>query len=401
MTRVTVVHQHTNNYGDDAAGVALVSALRHELDAEVDVFYIWHKNGRKLSTSDGRVRHHMLPVLSGTKDRRPWLALAALTWPWSRVLDRDLALLVDHCRRSDAVFVAPAGSNLGVYKDWMYLLTLLILVRSGVRPRFVQNTVAPSGSWIFDRLACFVLRRSEVAVREAASARWLASRHIGAYLGVDTAFLLEQPAEAVDPAGRASYIALVPTTLGSWHPAFRQFDDDAFLTDVLVRAVAAVASPRALDVVLVPHLTGPEAEHSLHDRALAALTASGVRARIADVDCLDDYRDALTGALAVVSMRYHGLVLSGLAGVPCVALSYENKMREAATYLGLVDLELDMHEVDEPALRSRLLAALEQGDAVAGGLEQRVQVLRSIAAGPVHSARSELLRRRASGSDGR
>lgn len=396
MTHVAVVHQHTNNYGDDAAGVALVEGVQRELGADtVDVFYIWHKNGRRISTGGAAVRHHMPRVLAGTHDERPRLALTALLWPLSGRADRGLAEMVARCRAADAVFVAPAGSNLGVYKDWTYLLTLVVLVRSGVRLRFVQNTIVSSGSAVFDRLALYVLRRSEVAVREAASARWLASHRVGAYLGVDTALLLaDRQAGACRPRSGAPYVAVVPTRLGSWHPAFRGFDDERFLRTVLARAVADVAAERGLEVRIVPHLAGPEAEHTIHELLLDELAGAGRPASVAEVGALDDYRTALAQAEVVVSMRYHGLVLSGMAGVPCVSLSYENKMHEAATYLGMADLELDMHDVDEPALRARLTDALDRRASIRERLDVRVAELRQIASGPLRSARAQLLRRR-------
>ena len=58
-----IINQHTNNFGDDAAGVALVKRLLQN-GHEVDVIYLWNKSGTKLPINDQNVRHHTLYSLS-------------------------------------------------------------------------------------------------------------------------------------------------------------------------------------------------------------------------------------------------------------------------------------------------------------------------------------------------
>lgn len=392
MTRVAIVNQHTNNYGDDAAGVALVRAVIQSLGARsIDIFYVWHKSGSGLPVDEDRCQHHFLSDLSGEQDMRPRLALSAA----SRLLLRrparpDIRRLVETCREADVVFVAPAGSNIGIYKDWTYLFVLLALVAEGIRPVFCQNTVGESNSWIFNRTALHVLRRSQLFVREAASERWLASQGLSSYLGVDTALLLARPEVTAPDSQR--YLAVVPTRLATWHRNFKEFNDSRFLTQTLPAAVAAVANAHGLEVVLVPHLYGPEDDSVLLDDLQEVFLERGCPARVQDVSSFEDYRRALASAEAVVSMRYHGLVLAAHGGVPCVSLAYENKMREAAAYLGLSDLAVDVDNVTEQLLKDHLQLALVDAAAFRVRIRARLDELRAVAHGPLLAASSRLLR---------
>ncbi|AXL13003.1 hypothetical protein DXT68_13280 [Microbacterium foliorum] len=389
--RITVVNQHTNNYGDDAAGIALVERCFSELDAtRVDVFYIWDGGRGGLPTDDERVHHHHLPVLAGTSDARPTLARAAARQMlMRRAAHAGLRGLVRAARESDFVLVSPAGSNIGIYKDWTYLLVLVALVLSGVRPIFFQNTIGKSNSRVFDRVARYVLRRSELFVRESASQRWLASEGLSAYLGVDTGLLLDiAAAESTEPV-----IAVVPTNLSSWHRDFKGDDDGVLWRDALAEGLATSAAESGLTVRIIPHLYGTQAEPAELQRFAEALRSRGCVAEIAPVATLSDYVAELGRATVVVSMRYHGLILSAGQGVPCVSLAYENKMVEAAAYLGQSDLSMHVRDTSTASLAGYISRALENRDAIGAASRERMSILEDIARGPLLAMRSELLRR--------
>lgn len=389
MTSVVVVNQHTNNFGDDAAGGALLHTAVAELGADqIDVFYIWHKGASAMPGAPELCDHHMLADLSGEQDMRPRLFLSLL-WriATGRTSRPDIAQLVDMCRRADHVFVSPAGSNIGIYKDWMYLLVLTFLVLGGVRPIFCQNTIGPSNSYFFNRLALFVLRRSDVFVRERRSYDYLASKRVFSYLGVDTALLL-QPA----PTEQKSAIAVVPTRLANWHRDHRDFSDDSFLMETLAAAVALAAADAACDVVIVPHLYGAEGEAEMLEKLAAAIEIHGVKSTVGYAETYEDYIAILAESAAIVSMRYHGLVLGALSERPCVAIAYENKMIEAAGYLGQADLAIPVADATVETIARLLSDALRT---TADAREQSpIQELRAIAHGPLLAARSRQLRER-------
>lgn len=396
MSRVVVLNQHTNNFGDDAAGAALISSSIDLLAAdEVDIFYIWHRSAGQVPDPSGVCRHHRPGLLSGKRDNRARMVLVTLAgWISPRLLPREFRHMVERCQRSDAVFVSPAGSNIGIYKDWIYLLTLLVVVNAGIRPIFCQNTIGPSNSRIFNRVARRVLRRSQLHVRELASQEYLKGIGLQSSLGVDTALLLPELApKASSTAGAPRrFVAVVPTRLGNWHRDHRDFDDQEMLSATLAKSVAAVAAEHDLEVVLVPHLHGPEAEADMLSILTDSISARGAKVRTAAIGSLDDYRRTLAEAEAVVSMRYHGLILAASEGVPCVALSYENKMLEAAAYLGLSDLTLDVRTASTEDIQQALRSALEPPVALTERMTLKLYAARQVAAGPVLEAAAHIVR---------
>jgi polysaccharide pyruvyl transferase WcaK-like protein len=394
VVSVAVVNQHTNNFGDDAAGVALVHEAVAALGASrVDVFYIWHQvPGEGLPVEVPGVEHHFLRDLSGATDMRPRLAIEVVARLLGRGVRRpDLRRLLDTCRAADVVYVSPAGSNIGIYKDWMYLFVLALLVLEGIRPEFMQNTIGSSGSRIFDSVARRVLRRSSLSVRELGSEQWLAKQGMSSYLGVDTALLDVHLTNG--PASDERYLALVPTRLANWHRDFRGQDESLLWRDRLVEATAGWSVANRLPIRVVPHLYGSQAEAGTLEAIVDALAAAGADASLVGVASLDEYRSALAGARIVVSMRYHGLILSGQHGVPCIALSYERKMREAAAYLGMSDLCLDVRDFTKDELLERLERAHTGHDELRAQLLDAQEPLREIARGPVLATKARLLRR--------
>lgn len=383
MSSVMVLHQHTNNFGDDVAGSALVLGLLELPQVErVDVHYIWHRGGGGLPVDDERVRHHKLDLLAGRADNRPLLAiLTALSVLSPRLLRGPIRQLIRDARAADVVFVAPAGSNIGIYKDWTYLLSLAVLVRAGIRPVFCQNTIAKSGSRPFDLVAREVLRRSTVHVRETRSYDFVRSLGVACELGVDTALMAHPPARRT--TSLRPHLTVVPTRLGTWHRDHQDFDDDQFLSQVLPQGIVSFARDAGLDVHVLAHLYGPEREDDALTLVRDGLIAAGCTVEIVQPRDYVEYWQDLADAQVVVSMRYHGLILSGAALTPCVALSYENKMREAAAYLGVSDLLIDV-EAARPAQIDALLRSATAPDSPAGtALGTSVPTLREVAHGPL------------------
>lgn len=389
--RITIVNQHTNNYGDDAAGAAVISRCLEDLGAErVDVFYIWDRGAGGVPIDDPRVAHHHVQELSGERDMRPSFAVNALLRKVLRVgPPQGLRKLVQTASQSDFVLVSPAGSNIGIYKDWMYLFVLLNLVMSGVTPLFFQNTIARSNSRIFDRVARHVLRRSLLFVREKASQDWLASQGMSSYLGVDSALLAPNvPAGPVRPV-----LAVVPTNLSSWHRDFRSGHDEQEWREMLAAEIARTARENSLEVRLIPHLHGPEAEPAELRKLAKELEVHGIVAAVAEVAGLADYGQELAQAELVVSMRYHGLILAAQAGRPCVTLAYENKMMEAAGYLGQRGSALRIKDLTADGLGRLLASTYANRQQIAEETRDAVRSASRIAEGPLLSMRATLARR--------
>ncbi|WP_434971236.1 polysaccharide pyruvyl transferase family protein [Microbacterium sp. bgisy207] len=386
---IVIVNQHTNNFGDDAAGRALIEGLAALNPSKIDVFYIWHANSKTLPKYLAIQANHAPDVTSGISDTRRHLAWQVFRRFARLAPSREVDLLLEKTRSAEAVLVSPAGSNLGIYKDWMYLFVLLILVLDGTRPIFVQNTVGPSNSRLFNALARYVLKRSLVFVREQRSQEYLASKGITSVLGVDTAFLLPEAHNFT--TNEEKYVAVVPTQLSNWHRDF-QADKRASYLDEIITGIARFSNEQGIPVKILPHLYGRHSEEPFLLRFHSGLTEAGCNSEIASIESLGDYRGVIARSLAVVSMRYHGLVLAGLEKVPCISLAYENKMSEAASYLGLLPLALSVNVASSDGITRALEDAVTNRDHWRKILDGRVPTLRRIASLPLLPIFADVLR---------
>lgn len=392
--RISIVHQHTNNFGDDAAGLALITAIRDLYpDTIFDVFYIWHRGGSPMPGAGDGVTHHMLDSLSGDKERRPeWAIRSAANGVGAPAMTPELAEMVSICLASDHVFVSPAGSNIGIYKDWMYLLSLALLTQRGVRLTFCQNSIHSSGSAPFDRIAKKVLKKSLVYVRETASATYLREAGVPSVLGVDTALSAPFPTRSVSAAHERKTLTVVPTKLSSWHRDHRSVDDSSLINGTIGSAIRHFVNQADHAVELLGHLYGPEDESDMLSALAEELRTAGVETTVTKPDSAAEYEQAICNTDVVLSMRYHGLVLAGHAATPCVALAYENKMVEAAGYLGMREFCLDVGSVTSDEIVGALNVATNDRAAIVEHLTARRTTLQWIAKAPVGSIAASQIR---------
>ena len=386
--KILIVNQHVANFGDDTAGFAAVEQIRKRFPgAQINISYNLKKiDSARLPVSGDDVVHHDLVL----DDAAPRLLLR---WLAARVLgrheppDNQVGDFVRLVREMDLVFVSPGGANIGIYKDWRYLFRCLACVLEGRPPYFFLNTIGPSHHPIYDRLARYVLRRSRVFVREAASEAYLQRHGIACVRGVDTALGLAMDGIGPTPDADPPYVAFVPTRLRWWHRAFRAFDEDAFFDD-LCATLATFCAENGLAVRLVPHLHSRKREDDLLDglatRLKNILPEDAVTVR-PPASWIDYYRD-IAGASLTTSMRYHGVVLSIRAATPFVALCYESKMQEAARYSGSADLAIDLQGWSSDQLSIALAKALHDGAAIRDRLRRRLPVLAGLASLPVDRA---------------
>lgn len=370
---VLIVNQHTNNFGDDAAGTALVKTLLHVGVERVELLYCMPS---KLPIEDERVIHnHSLNVRSLRKPEYLAYAIARLT------CGSYIPGLLKKLDEYELVLVSPCGSNLGIYKDWQLLMQDLVIV-SKKRLIFHLNTIAASGNRLFDLLVRRVCKKSAVYVREHASQQYLESVGISSTWGPDTAFLLESKGDAI---GNRDKIVFVPSDVWSWHVDFMGREGRVF-EGVILPELARFARAHGKDICLLAH-TNSLSERGFNAsvrRSLQRIDAS-LGVEIPEIGDVYDYENHIRGAWMVVGMRYHPIVLAAKNGVPFLALSYEQKMVEVSEYSGerrycikLRDLEGDAERVGRQI--GELLEELaEYHDLVSRELLSRAEQLRRAA----------------------
>ena len=102
----------------------------------------------------------------------------------------------------------------------------------------------------------------------------------------------------------------------------------------------------------------PEVDRAFAERLAGRLEKLGIEAPIARLGPAPaDAVEQLAAHEAVVSVRLHGVLLSVLAGVPCLPIAYDAKVVAAAEQLALGDLVLDMTAGPAGIAADRLRAA--------------------------------------------
>ena len=275
-------------------------------------------------------------AFSGARRVSPWRSL-----PTPRAI-REL-------HRVDLLLVGGGG----LFNDyWPFLipryLAWVIAARvAGASVAWLAVGVGPIRRRPWRWLTRLAARLSErVLVRDAASAALLGGSSARARVVPDPALFLPVPSESrPEPA-----LGLI--VRGPVH------DDDARAT-ALVELLAEVAEagrssglePRVL-------MMAPAADHEFAERLADHLGRSGTRPPIVALGPTTAELWRQLGALqACVSVRLHGVLLSALAGVPCVPIAYDDKVTLAADGLGIGDLVIDPGRDPPERAADRLAAA--------------------------------------------
>lgn len=335
-----ILNQHSSNYGDDAAGSALVQILLKHGVNSIDIIY----NAEKMIPCiNDKVHHHPEIKFStaGYFNVLLFLLFAPLGFEGTNDQMKKWGHII---RNADTIFVAPSGANIGIYKDWRFLIRLLMAVRAGKKLVFHYNTIGPSGNVVFDYIARKILEQSDIYVREKKSLLYIQSLGLQGVWGPDTAFALAPLNSQIEE----DLVSFVPSSFGNWHPAFRNSSIDDKILDDLIPELAQWLKDKNCRIQILPHLCTKE-EKIYNGRICSALRKYGVldaRCRD-DVDSVWKYDKELSKSRLVIGMRYHAIVLAAKNYRPFVSLSYENKMKEVCSYLHQSCFDCDLVRYSE------------------------------------------------------
>lgn len=340
---ITIINQHTNNFGDEAAGISLINNLfKKYKDIEINIIY----NG------DGTIHYHRKSLNHCVDCKLKYMGYLNL---FIKMLfhkykgNKTMQEYDNLIKKSDYVIVTPCGANIGIYKDWRFLVRILLAIFNGKKPIFHLNTIGPSGNWLFDKIATYALKNSYVYVREKKSQEYLKNMKINCKLGIDTAFLFEV-SEKVDID--SNRLIFVPSDL-SKHKNFKNIDVNNQLFEKIIPAIYEFALKRNMVIHILPHLnTDKELEMLKKIKNIFIEKYNYNNVIIDKVTTVFDYYKEIAMSQIVVGMRYHAIVLGAKANVPFLALAYENKMVEVSNYteksdfcLKLYDLNFDENEI--------------------------------------------------------
>ncbi len=252
---------------------------------------------------------------------------------------------------SDYIIVSPSGANIGIYRDYRFLIRLLFVVKRNKKPIFYLNTIGKSKSFIFNNLAKKVLLNSIIYVREKKSYEYLHSMNIKSKLGVDTAFLLDYKPKKIRNMKK---IILILSDISS-HPNFRGINSEELYSKI-ISTIGDYALSTNKIIEVIPHLN--TIEENLFIKKILNNIDNKRYLNIFSYKKINDrfeYIDEISSSYFVVSMRYHGIVMSIKNSIPFISLSYENKMNEVCSYSNSLKYNLELFSCFDIELFNKLL----------------------------------------------
>lgn len=343
--RFLIVNQHTMNYGDDIAGLSLIQQLLSRFsDKNTKIDIIYNTKGM-LNIDDDRVNHQIEVTLKNIGYLQLIVFFIFSLINIEIIFNQKLKDFKNLVKKSDVIFVSPCGANIGIYQDWRFLIRLWLVVKFGGRPIFHGNTIGKSRNFLFNLMALYILRRSVLYVREFASYEYLKGYNISATRTVDTGFLFQNNKLF---KGESNYTVFIPTSIDTWHPDFKDVNVTELIKNKVLNEYVRLILKENWKLVILPHLYKEMDEKELLNSYKKKFIQLGISEELITIPTLNDcydYDNYIKHSKFVVSMRYHGAIMSIKNQVPFVSLAYENKMKEACRYSNLEFLNINISDL--------------------------------------------------------
>lgn len=398
MLKILIVNQHTANFGDDTAGVAMATQLHRQFpEAELHFVYNWPWEKDKflaIPYEKDKTFHHQEIIIQKTdlSDAIRYIFTKFFPISFKNHSQTTVTAYVNLVRESDFVIVSPGGSNIGIYQDWICLFRVLVAVLEKRNPIFYLNSIGKSGNLAFDIIAKFVLKRSQVFVREKKSHEVLSQWGVCNVRGVDTAFSLSP---SIDDHENVNFdinkksIVFIPTRIGSWHPLYSKINVRQKINKKIVPSLITFAQKHNLKIYILPHLYSVLNERKFLQDVQNSFLHLGLEEEqvklIENINTFKDYEQCIYHAGMVVSMRYHGVILSIKQGIPFISLAYENKMKEACQYSEMLKFNFNLSDDNfnqEDLVKSYEIAYQNQ-EKISTQLKSKLPILRELSRLPL------------------
>jgi colanic acid/amylovoran biosynthesis protein len=341
---LTIVNQQGHNFGDEAAGCALVERLRRY--SQVSKINVLYASDSPLPIYSPDVYHHLDCSLRNVGILRVLIFLVFGIVPAKKTTKSQcLVKWIKILKESSYVFVSPCGASIGKYRDWRYILRLLIAVKSGIHLQFHYNTIGNSGSLLFDKLSYIVLTHATIRVREKVSQQYLKSIGLESEIGPDSAFILP----SISVANKSVLIGFIPAEFSSWHPDFRKSKIEAVVKQKIYLPIINYVKNSHYTLLLIPHFNN-EQKTGFCAKIRDELIKLGMEPQkiivAKNVKNCYDYDNVISKCKIIIGMRYHSIILSAKNGIPFVSLSYEYKMKEVCRYCNMDAFTIDLASLE-------------------------------------------------------
>ena len=360
--KILIINQHTSNFGDDAAGLALVNnLLKYNFISCIEILYCMKG---ELPIKDKRVFHNH-DLFCRDMRIRQYILYSILGIETGKFIPG----FIEKVLSADLTIVSPCGANLGIYKDRFSLMQDLIITKLHCPLIFHLNTIGASGNRLFDASVLKVCRKSKVYVREKASLRYLQSKGVVAKFGTDSAFSLVNP---IKVANKENKIIFVPSNVWKWHVDFKKENSFSQFQNVL-NQIGKFALDNKLEIQISPHTNSEqEKEFNFNIKNYLKEEFSNLVIDVIKINTCYEYENAIQSARFVVGMRYHTIVFAAKNFIPFIALSYEQKMNEVSEYTGQQEYCIDLKKIsNNSSVYNKLKQMLTHEDEIRHSLKNK------------------------------
>ena len=373
---ISIINQHANNFGDESACVGvLLRLLEYDFVEEINLIYIGKGTVRY---ENSKVNHNRDINVKNIGIKQSVLRIIAKKLGIDYRGNSKLNQYLEIIEKSNVIFVSPAGADLGRYKGWAALLNMYLVDSCDKRLIFHLNTIVTSNNKLFDYLANRILKKSNIYVREKASQDYLASKNINCCFGVDSAFLLPND----DTKCSEKRITFIPTQLEGWNADYKGTNIEAKIYENVIKPVFDFACEHMYELVLLPHL-GTSDELYYYESIIEHYGEHKNIHIAKEIRNVWDYQRQICNSSVVVSMRYHGVVISAKNAIPFVSIEYENKMREVSSYVGMEKQNIKVMDVTYSDLIQLLTNTSNHLELIKEKLEKNVKDLYKTAERPI------------------
>lgn len=346
--KILVLGQHTNNFGDDAAGIALMQRLVSMPNVE-KVTVLYRFNGcNPIAFQHPQIVHDTknFPVyksrgrLRFLTDIANFILLGVLGNDYNVTFKK---MIEEH----DYIFLSPCGANIGSYVDRQLLFALLSSVRTHRKVITHLNSFDDSGDSRFNKIALYTLKKCyKVYTREKRSREYLFQQGISVLWGIDSAFMLQEE-EMPSLNTEKNYIVLIVTRLHEWHKRYKGYNwTDEEYYNRIVSPVIKFATSMGRKALILPH-TNSENEFLEKMKTFANTEVEDSCDICTHIESAFEYSRVIEAAYCVISCRYHGVVFAAKHCVPFIGISYDTKTTEVCEYTGCFNYHVEFVDLME------------------------------------------------------
>lgn len=351
--KLLMINQHASNHGDEAAGKALIRAIRAKgFKEEINILYNTKTNyDNEYLNVDSSIKNNEYQNL--TKIDKILILLTFLLpfffikkfFSKSAVISKEFQLI----NQSDYIIGNPGGVNIGPYKDWRYLWRLFVAIKLHKNVSIYSISFGPiPANYLFKKTSLFVLKNANfLSLRDKKSQRFAKELNIDFTSSIDTAFLNNQPYEEIPLEVcnklEKKYVIVVPNELYKWHPLYMNLDKEK-LNKLYIRIINYFTLQN-IQVVLLPQMYGTEND-SNYFKKLKERSENSDKIIIIDSNySVDIQQQIVSKADFLIGARYHTIIFSINNNKPFLSLAYEHKMTNTLETLNLSDNNFELHNI--------------------------------------------------------